>query len=228
MTDLRSLLEGERPPQIAPASQLVRLVLDRADERRSAVRRRVGVAALTVAAAAAGLTLIAPEHNFPSYVVGTLTTGMGTCGRVPTSSGPKAHLLQASVTAPAQAAAGADLEVSINLATASTEPVLTLIGDVRVVLARDGYIVGKYPDNGGGGGKGIGAGPISAARSGSVSGVITLRGCPRGPTDLMHPNDSRPALETGTYDLVGIVSDDPGPPSDRTVIVSTPARITVS
>lgn len=228
MTDLRALLEGERPPQIVPASQLVRLVRERAHERRIAIRRRVGTAALAVAAAAAGLTLIAPEHNFPSYVAGTLATGMGTCGRVPESTGPKENLLHASVTAPAQAASGAGLEVSVNLATSSKEPVTTLIGDVQVVLARDGYIVGKYPDNGGRSSKGIAAGPISASRSGSVPGFVTLRGCPHGPTDQMHPDDSRPALETGTYDLVGIVTDDPGPPSDRTVIVSTPAMITVS
>lgn len=229
MTDLRRLLADERPPTTISPQRLVTLALDRHDERRTASRRRVGRSIAAVAAAAAVLAILTPGHDVPSYVVGRVTTGMVTCGRVPHSSGPKAAALTATLTAPDRAPAGATIQAAVTLATTSEQPITVSTGLAEVMVVKDGYVVGRYPQNGGRAGIGAGA-TVSAGLTGTIAaGFTQLDGCPRGIADLTHPTGSRPRLEPGRYGLVGVLTD-PGRDgsADETVIVSQPASITVS
>lgn len=102
---------------------------------------------LAVTAATVGLTVLVPAHDVPSYVAGGVTTGMTTCGRVPTSFGLKADLLRATVSAPAQAASGARLELTVDVFSVTGRPITLDTGSPEVLIARDGYVVGTHPND---------------------------------------------------------------------------------
>lgn len=228
MNDLRDWLRHQSPAHIVPPHDLVNMALDNAEQRRTAKRRRIGGITLASAAAVAALTAATPGHNLPNYIAGTVATGMSTCGRVPEPAGPKADLLRATLSAPAQAESGERLDVTVNLSSTTGRPMSVSTGIANVLIVRDGWVVGKYPDDGGVGDPGIITGPIEGNLAGIVPGIAYLLGCPAGPTDPMAPNASRPKLQPGDYGLVGVTVDNGENGSDRTVIVSAPTMVRVS
>lgn len=227
MNELRELLHEQTPPTTIPSGRLVALVHERLQERRLRRRRQVGVAVVGVAATAVALTVIAlGDSDAPTQVAGVVAEGMRTCGPVPSSSGPKADLLRATVTAPAQAASGAKLALTVNVYSVDGRSVPLNTGFADLLIARDGNVVGKY--EGGHDDMGVKTGPIEGDKSASVPAVNSLLGCPSGRVDPLNPDAARPALPAGDYDLFGVVTDvGTGDGIDRSVIVSTPSTIHV-
>lgn len=115
----------------------------------------------------------------------------------------------------------------MNVFTITGRPMTLRTGYAEVLVVRDGYIVGKSPDDASNTPMGINVGPIQGDQSGSVPGWVTLLGCPRGITDPMRPHAGRATLPPGQYQLVGVVFDYPKFGSNDGRIISIPKPITV-
>ncbi|GAB3589902.1 hypothetical protein GCM10027446_03460 [Angustibacter peucedani] len=153
-----------------------------------------------------------------------------TCGTVPTSEGPATALVTVRLDAPSTASAGEEVAVTVTLDVTSDGPrLITVPASSRLLLVRDGAVVGA---------SGPGSGPagvpvmLSAGASRPAQAVpdrVALVGCPTGDGSAGSP------LAPGAYDLVAVLGygSDPlqgnagGSGGRAFTLVSAPHRLTV-
>lgn len=222
--DLRELMLAEQPP-LVPIHRLRLGVRNLAEARRR--RRRAGLGASGVAVVvlfAAGSAAV-PGHNLPGVAAGLVQTGMLTCGSVPTSSGPKAGRLTATLQGPPSGQTGLSVNLQMTLHSTDGERVSVSTGPPASLVVRDGYVVGKSPDD-----SDMPAIAFDAVAPGSptIPTGVLLRGCPSASTGPIHAEQSRRPLPPGRYDLVAVITETPGiTTGERSVIASAPTSIDV-
>jgi hypothetical protein len=164
----------------------------------------------------------------PTEPTGASST-VPSCGKVPESTGPAAHLVTVRTIAPATAAAGGTIEVqAVADVSAGGRRIITVPAASRLLINRNGAIVAMSDPAPGPAGVPL---PLTAGSSRPLQAVpsrITLVGC-RGA-------DGSPgtALPPGTYDVVAVLAygQDPlqgaaGGTVRRFSLVSSPSRLIV-
>ncbi len=225
--DVRARMHAERGPEIN-TRVLHRNVLEAVDGKRRARRRRSLHGLLVTAAIAVAATIAVPGHNVPSFVAGRFTTGMLTCGKVPEPSGPRSRLLDLDLSGPSTGQSAMRVSLKATFRSKTGAEADYNLDQETVYVVRDGYIIGKYPDDGGYAGVGRDVHVEgNATRTFEIEGTV-LAGCPRGVTDLMNPNGSRPPLPAGTYQLVTVIPDVVDSGQEGSQLVSTPMTINVT
>ncbi len=223
--DLRELMLAEQPP-LLPTHRLMLGVRNRVEARRRRRRARLGVGGAAMVAVFAVASAVVPGHNLPRVAAGLAQTGMLTCGPVPVSTGPKAGRLTATLQAPASGQAGLRVDLQMVFSSSDGRRVSVHTGSPSTLVVRDGYVIGKYPDDAGVGDIGF----FAVAPGGlPLPTSFVLSGCPQGPTDPMLPDHSRSPLPPGRYDLVAVITETPGTTEQApSVIVSEPTSIDVT
>jgi len=224
--DLRELMHAEQPP-LMPTHLVMLRVRNRVEARRRRRRAYLGISGVATVAVLAAASVIVPGHNLPRFAAGVAQIGMLTCGKPPLSTGPKAAQMTVALQAPASGQAGLRVDLQTVFGSRDGQPVTVDTGYPETYVVRDGYIIGKYPDDAG---KADIAFLAVAPDGQSLPTSIVLSGCPLGPTDPMRPDASRRPLPPGRYDLVSVVSELPRSGTDRhlSVIVSEPVSINVT
>lgn len=222
--DLRELMLAEQPP-LVPTPLLMLGARNRVEARRRRRRARVGVGGVALVAVFAVASAVVPGHNLPRVAAGFVQTGMLTCGRVPVSTGPEAGRLTATLQAPASGQAGLGVDLRMVFSSRDGRRVSVQTGSPLTLVVRDGWVVGKYPDGGGGGG--LGAVAILGM---PLPTSVVLSGCPQGPTNPTLSDRSRSPLPPGRYDLVTVIKEQlpDGTDQEPSVIVSAPTSIDVT
>lgn len=225
--DLRDQMHAERGPKINGVLLHVH-VLDAVHDRRRGRRRRRAKGVLVAAAVLAAASVVVPGHNLPSFVAGGLATGLPTCGKVPEPIGPRAKLLDLTLSGPSTGQSALQIRLKATFRSKTGGPADYNLGYDRVYVVRDGYIIGKYPDDGGYAGVGRDV-RVSGQQTQSYDNIsVVLAGCPRGLTDPMNPDHSRPPLPAGTYQLVVAIPDVVDRGQDSSLLVSSPMTIDVT
>lgn len=223
--DLRELMLAEQPT-LLPIHLLRLGVRNVAEARRRRRRARLGATGAAVVVLYAAGSVVVPGHNLASVATGLVQTGMLTCGSVPVSTGPKARRMTATLQGPPSGQAGLSVDLQMAFTSTDGQRVSVSTGSPATLVVRDGYIIGKYPDNGGMASSAYGA---VAPGGGAIPANVVLSGCPHGPLDLMHPDHSRSPLPPGRYDLVAVIQEVPGTTTgEPSVIVSAPTSIDVT
>jgi hypothetical protein len=222
---LHELMVAEQPP-LVPLHRMMLGVRHGVEARRRRRRRRLGATAVTVLALYGAGSAVVPGHDLPRVTAGLVQTGMLTCGSVPVSTGPKAKRMTASLQAPSSGQAGLRVDLQMTFSSTDGRRVFVDTGSPLTLIVRDGYVIGKYPDDGG-----MAAIAYGAAAPGGIPlpTNVVLSGCPHGRTDPMHPDHSRNPLPPGRYDLVAVIRETDGTKTGRpSVIVSAPTTIEVT
>ncbi len=222
---LRELMLAEQPP-VMPIHRLMLGVRNVAEARRRRRRARLGATGVAVVVLYAVGSAVVPGHNLPGVAAGLVQTGTLTCGSVPRSSGPKAGRLTATLQGPPSGQTGLSVNLQMTLHSTDGQRVSVSTGPPSTLVVRDGYVVGKTPDD-----SDMPAIAFEAVAPGSqtIPTGVLLSGCPHASKGPIRPVQSRRPLPPGRYDLVAVITETPGTTAGEvSVIVSAPTTIHVT